>query len=215
LAYVIDPDVLREVARLEPGLPNEQPFRTIARALAEHYPGRITEEQEWVFSNAGGVMGQFTILYASLTEYVIFFGSPIGSAGHTGRYNFVKDWAFVLDGEIRYFEQGQIVRDVCRAGDETILEPGIAKGFNIVDHAWRTRCSSPTIFGPSSGPSGSTASTSAGAGSPDRRSRPDDLSIVVRALWLAGPAGRDQRLRPGHLCLRREPQLLRLLRPPA
>jgi hypothetical protein len=136
LAYLFDPDVLREIAKLGAGLPMQERFLTIARALAERYPGKISEEQEWVFSNAGGVMGQFMILHASLNEYVIFFGSPIGSSGHTGRYSFVKDWAFVLDGEMWYFEQGQIGRDTYRSGDEIVLKPGNAKGYRIVDHAW-------------------------------------------------------------------------------
>jgi C-8 sterol isomerase len=136
LAYVFDPDALRDAAKLGRELPVRERLRTIARALAERYPEKISEEQEWVFSNAGGVMGQFTILYASLTEYVIFFGSPIGSSGHTGRYPWVKDWAFVLDGELWYFGQGQTERDVYRAGDEIVLEPGNAKGYRIVDHAW-------------------------------------------------------------------------------
>lgn len=136
MAYVFDPNVLREIARQGHGQPIEERLRTVARALAERYPGRVSERQEWVLNNAGGVMGQFTILYASLTEYVIFFGSPIGSSGHSGRYAFVKDWAFLLDGEMWYFEQGQIVRDVYRTGDEIILEQGNAKGFRIVDHAW-------------------------------------------------------------------------------
>ncbi|MGL3107224.1 ERG2 family protein [Bradyrhizobium sp. BR 1432] len=136
MAYVFDPDVLRAAARAGSGLPLEERLRTVTRELAKCYPGRISEEQEWVFSNAGGVMGQFSILYASLTEYVIFFGSPIGSSGHTGRYSFVKDWAFLLDGELWYFEQGQLSRDVVRAGDEVVLEFRRAKGYRIVDHAW-------------------------------------------------------------------------------
>jgi C-8 sterol isomerase len=136
LAYVFDPDVLREIAKTGGGLPIQERLHTIAKALTEHYACKISQEQEWVFSNAGGVMGQFTILYASLVEYVIFFGSPIGSSGHTGRYSFIKDWAFLLDGELWYFEEGQMHRDVYRAGDEIILEPGHAKGYRVVDHAW-------------------------------------------------------------------------------
>ena len=95
MTYVFDPDVLRQVARLGGGLPIEERLRTVARALAERYPGKVSEGLQWVFSNAGGAMGQFTILHASLREYVIFFGSPISSSGHTGRYTFVNDWAFV------------------------------------------------------------------------------------------------------------------------
>ena len=136
LDYVFDPDALRDAAKVGSGLPIEERLRTIARELSERYPGKISEEQEWAFSNAGGVMGQFSILYASLREYVIFFGSPIGSSGHTGRYSFVQDWAFVLDGELWDFKQGQLARDVYRAGDEIVLKPGNAKGYRIVDHAW-------------------------------------------------------------------------------
>jgi C-8 sterol isomerase len=134
--HVFDPDTLRDVAKVGSGLPLNERLRLVARGLSERYPGKISEELEWVFSNAGGVMGQFSILYASLTEYVIFFGSPIGTSGHTGRYSLVRDWAFVLDGELWYFGQGQLDRDIYKAGDEIVLEPGNAKGFRIVDHAW-------------------------------------------------------------------------------
>ena len=51
-------------------------------------------------------MGQLTILNALLREYVIFFGSPIGSGGHAGRYSFVKDYTIVLSGEWRYCGDG-------------------------------------------------------------------------------------------------------------
>ena len=136
MTHVFDPDVLRQIARLGGDRPIEERLRIITRALAERYPGKVSEELQWVFSNAGGVMGQFTILHASLREYVIFFGSPISSSGHTGRFTFVNDWAFVLDGELWYFEQGQIERDVYRAGDEVFLKSGSAKGYCIVDHAW-------------------------------------------------------------------------------
>ena len=85
MAYVFDPDVLAEVARGRLGEPRAEMFRHIRQDLALRYPGRIGAEEEWVFNNAGGVTGMFTILYASLTEYVIIFGSPIGTEGHTGR----------------------------------------------------------------------------------------------------------------------------------
>jgi len=136
VAYVFDPDALQDVSKVGAGLPIDERLRTIANALSKRYPGKIAEEPEWVFSNAGGAMGQFSVLYASLMEYVIFFGSPIGSFGHTGRYSFVRDWAFVLEGELWYFEEGQLDRAVYRAGDEIILERGNAKGYRIVDHAW-------------------------------------------------------------------------------
>ncbi len=136
MKYVFDPEVLREVAQAHLELPLEQMMLAITEDLAERYPGRIQLEREWVFNNAGGVMGQFTILYASLSEYLIFFGTPIGSGGHTGRYHFAEDYAFVLDGEFWYFNQGDTQRQEFRKGDFVHLPQGAAMGFCMVDHAW-------------------------------------------------------------------------------
>ena len=35
-------------------------------------------------------MGAYCLLYSSLSEYVLLFGTPIGSGGHSGRY-----WAHI------------------------------------------------------------------------------------------------------------------------
>lgn len=134
--YVFDPDILREVAHSHLDLPLEEMLPAIARDLAERYPGRIDTRPEWFFSNAGGVMGQLTILYASLREYVIFFGSPLGGTGHTGRYHFVEDYAYILDGEMWYYDEGDVQRKEYRKGDVVHLPKGVAKGFRMEDRAW-------------------------------------------------------------------------------
>lgn len=41
---------------------------------------------------AGGFMGQVCILHASLSEYVLLFGTSMGTDGHSGRY-----WAEITD----------------------------------------------------------------------------------------------------------------------
>ena len=136
MAYVFDPEFLKEVAASNIGLPRQQMFDAITTALSESYPGRISREPEWFINNAGGAMGTLTFLYASLSEDLIFFGTPIGNQGHTGRYSFVEDWFWVLEGELWYFAEGQTEREVYRAGDEIRLPKGQAKGYRIVDNAW-------------------------------------------------------------------------------
>lgn len=136
MTYVFEPAVLSEVARSHLGLPLAQMMAAIAADLAERYPGKIDPRPRWFFNNAGGAMGQLTILHASFREYVIFFGTPIGTHGHTGRYSFVEDYAFVLDGEIWYCHEGKIEREVYVTGDEIHLLKGEAKSYRMVDHAW-------------------------------------------------------------------------------
>jgi len=132
----IDPEVLHAIACAHLGKPLAAMLDGIQADLVARYPGRIGGEREWVLNNAGGVMGTFALLHGSLGEYVLFYGSPIGTSGHTGRYHFVDDWATVLDGEMWYFTEGSIEREVYRPGDRVHLSRGQAKAYRIPDHAW-------------------------------------------------------------------------------
>lgn len=50
------------------------------------YPGHILpdEDLQWVFVNAGGWMGSMCLLHASLTEYLLLFGTAVDTGGHSG-----------------------------------------------------------------------------------------------------------------------------------
>jgi len=63
-------------------------FANVHRDLIKKYPGHIVSESdlEWVFLNAGGFMGSICVLHASLTEYILFFGTAIDTSGHSGSY---------------------------------------------------------------------------------------------------------------------------------
>jgi len=61
-------------------------FENVHKDLSTKYPGHIlpASELQWLFVNAGGWMGSICILHMSITEYVLFFGTALDTAGHSG-----------------------------------------------------------------------------------------------------------------------------------
>ena len=61
-------------------------FENVHKVLSAKYPGHIlpASDLEWVFINAGGLMGSACVLHASLTEYVLFFGTAMDTSGNSG-----------------------------------------------------------------------------------------------------------------------------------
>jgi hypothetical protein len=135
MTRVFDPETLAEIARLGVGLPRDAMFRAVHEALRERYPRHIDPEIRWVFNNAGGAMGQMTILHASLSEYLIFFGTPIGTEGHSGRYR-TEVWDYMLDGEMWCYVLGETERSMYRPGEYAYLGKNQVKGYRIPDFAW-------------------------------------------------------------------------------
>lgn len=133
--FVFDPEVVHEVSSQHIGEPHAQMFDNIISALAQRYPGQIDATQPWIFSNAGGAMIQVKFLYASAGEYLMLFGTPIGTEGHSGR-NPVAYYDTVLDGEAWYYREGQFERTVYRTGERIAVLPGESAGMHIPDHVW-------------------------------------------------------------------------------
>ncbi|EKM53794.1 uncharacterized protein PHACADRAFT_148597 [Phanerochaete carnosa HHB-10118-sp] len=105
--YVFEPESLHQLAKAAIAAspdPNDAWFMTnyIVKNLTETYsPTQVAlnlDTSEWFFSNAGGAMGAMYVIHASITEYIIIFGTPVGTEGHTGIHT-ADDYFNVLVGE--------------------------------------------------------------------------------------------------------------------
>lgn len=132
MSYVFDPHVLQNVAQGVLDLPMAEKVTAIRDELARRYPGHVQENVEWIYNIAGGAMGQMAVLHASITEYVIIFGTPIGTEGYSGRFA-ADDYFIILEGEQWAFAQGEFERQVYKPGDMHHMPRGESRGYRMPD----------------------------------------------------------------------------------
>jgi C-8 sterol isomerase len=80
-------------------------------------------------------MIQMKLYHASVNEYLMIWGTPIGSEGHSGRHA-VGFWDTVIDGEMWYYGEGQFEKRVYRPGDRVYVGPNQARAMNFTDGVW-------------------------------------------------------------------------------
>ena len=135
MGYIFDPHELHEVAKLGVGQETrDDMIRVVSDELKRRHPAHISLDVPWLFNNAGGAMGQMKLLHCSLSEYILIFGTPIGTEGHSGRYA-TEVYDFVLDGEMWCFHAGEFERSVYAPGDAAYLGADRAKGYAVPSHA--------------------------------------------------------------------------------
>ncbi|MGH0154387.1 UNVERIFIED_CONTAM: hypothetical protein FKN15_026596 [Acipenser sinensis] len=119
------------------GLDHELAFSKVVVELRKKYPGHILpdEDLQWVFVNAGGWMGSMCLLHASLTEYVLLFGTAVDTGGHSGRY-----WAEISDtiisGTFRQWKEGTTKSEVYYPGDTIVHAVGEATSVQWSSGTW-------------------------------------------------------------------------------
>lgn len=135
MSYVFDPSTLHEITRKAVGLPRRAMFDAVYDGLALAYPGHVSRSDEWLINAAGGALGAVNLIHASLTEFLLFFGSPTAISGHSGRHR-CEVHQFILDGEMWCYDEGDFDRQVLTPGAATRLPPSTARGYSVQDRVW-------------------------------------------------------------------------------
>jgi C-8 sterol isomerase len=136
VSYLFRRDDLIAITEKAIGLSHANMVHLVADELDRLYPGHVETRERWVFSLAGGATGIMTVLHGSLSEYVIIFGTPVGTEGFSGRYRLDID-DFVLAGEMWTYDETDVgARRVYRAGEWATLPRGRAKGFRLKEDTW-------------------------------------------------------------------------------
>jgi sigma non-opioid intracellular receptor len=136
MGYIFDPDVLHTIAKKGVGRSHKEMVQTVSNELAAAYPGHVETREEWIFNMAAGAIGVMTVLHASLSEYVIIFGSPVGTGGFSGRYK-IEIFDFMMAGDMWTYTDDNIgERVVTRPGEMAHLAAERVKGFKLPEGAW-------------------------------------------------------------------------------
>ena len=136
MAHLFEPDRLHDIARKAVGLPHDDMVRQVGEELGRAYPGHVSTTEGWIFNVTAGATGVMKLFHASLSEYVILFGTPIGTEGFSGRYRMdIHD--FQISGETWTYSEDHVgERIVSRPGDRTLLPRGRVKGFRALEDSW-------------------------------------------------------------------------------
>ncbi|KAG8729039.1 C-8 sterol isomerase [Ceratobasidium sp. 423] len=138
--YIFDHKALHELSREAIALHNDDMPKVISYIVSNltqtHGTSNINvREHEWVFNNAGGAMGAMYIIHASITEYLIIFGTPLGTEGHTGRHT-ADDYFNILKGEQWAFAAGDLEMERYPAGTVHHLPRGTVKQYKMHEGCW-------------------------------------------------------------------------------
>ncbi|KAF3393936.1 hypothetical protein F1880_005058 [Penicillium rolfsii] len=132
--YIFDPEHLHDLSQRAIKAHGED-TRSIVDFIVAELQEKVGEkylstEEEWVFNNAGGAMGAMYVIHASITEYLIIFGTTIGTEGHTGRHT-ADDYFNILHGEQLAYVPGSFEPERYPAGTVHHLVRGEVKQYKM------------------------------------------------------------------------------------
>ncbi|XP_041826046.1 sigma non-opioid intracellular receptor 1-like [Melanotaenia boesemani] len=135
--YVFNKEDIAKLAKQYAGQDHEQTFSEVVVELRKRYPGHILpdEDLQWVFVNTGGSMGSMCVLHASLTEYLMLFGTAVDTGGHSGRY-WVDISDTIISGTFRQWKEGTTKSEIYHPGDTVVHGAGEATSVQWSAGTW-------------------------------------------------------------------------------
>ena len=133
--YVFEPQDLQRIVKMHLDAPLEQRFDRIGETLKAVYGDHVHTGEEWIWSNAGGIMCSMSVLHTSLSEYLLFCGTAVGSEGHSGRHR-ADLYDIVVHGELQTFKPDQFKPTTLGPGEMSHLQKGSTNGSHLGKACW-------------------------------------------------------------------------------
>ncbi|PVI04631.1 C-8 sterol isomerase [Periconia macrospinosa] len=133
--YIFDPSELHKISQEGIALHGNDTRSVVSHivsSLSTTHAKYLNIDEEWVFNNAGGAMGAMWIIHASITEYLIVFGSAVGTEGHSGRHT-ADDYFTILRGTQYTYRPGQYEPDVYPQGSVNLMKRGEVRQYMMRD----------------------------------------------------------------------------------
>ncbi|KAL0482751.1 hypothetical protein AKO1_014260 [Acrasis kona] len=130
-----------------PGGILEDRFTAIAKSLQEYYGKKhisnadhdfyspVANQEKWLYVIVASAVGQVIMLHCSLTEYIIIFGTPLGTTGHSGRYS-MDVFDYIISGDHLTYAAGDLHATRHAPGEMTVLPRGESIIYQSAPHTY-------------------------------------------------------------------------------
>ncbi|ESO05163.1 hypothetical protein HELRODRAFT_77677 [Helobdella robusta] len=138
--YIFSEEAIIKIGKKyqEPTVDMKKVIESIHKDFKAMYPDHILpkDDVQFVFFNAGGWLGAIYMMHASLTEFVLVYGTTMDTSGHSGRY-WVNRTDIILSGEMLEWKEGEVKSKVHKPGSVVKYAWGEASAVTYKANMWK------------------------------------------------------------------------------